>query len=201
MGKTPKDETDPSQPAEDDATLWERLAGTVSPLRKRPPPAGPVPQGPPKQTPERKASAGADSAPPAPQPLPRKPPPAPPAPSSVALDRGTARKLAKGRLTVEARLDLHGMRQQNAHAALRGFLTDAQAKGLRHVLVITGKGTAKASSDAENFSMEDRRGVLRQQVPGWLAAPDLAPLVVSFSEAPQRLGGAGALYVRLRKLR
>ena len=80
------------------------------------------------------------------------------------------------------------MRQRDAHAALRRFLKAAHGKGLRHVLVITGKGAE-----------EDERGVLRQAVPHWLAAPDLASLVVSYSAAPRRLGGEGALYVRLRK--
>jgi DNA-nicking Smr family endonuclease len=65
------------------------------------------------------------------------------------------------------------------------------------VLVITGKG---AEPDARRtYYDEDARGVLRQAVPHWLAAPDLAPLIVSYAEAPRRLGGEGALYVRLRK--
>jgi DNA-nicking Smr family endonuclease len=100
-------------------------------------------------------------------------------------------------LAVEARLDLHGMRQRDAHAALRRFLKVAQGKGFRHVLVITGKGAEPGA--AKSFYEEDERGVLRQAVPHWLAAPDLASLVVSYSAAPRRLGGEGALYVRLRK--
>ena len=90
------------------------------------------------------------------------------------------------------------MKQREAHAALRRFLKSAQGKGYRHVLVITGKG---AVTDARrSFYEEDERGVLRQAVPHWLAAPDLAHVVVSFSPAPRRLGGEGALYVRLRRL-
>ena len=57
------------------------------------------------------------------------------------------------------------------------------------------------AADARSFYAEDARGVLRQAVPHWLAAPDLAHVVVSFSPAPRRLGGDGALYVRLRKPR
>jgi DNA-nicking Smr family endonuclease len=112
------------------------------------------------------------------------------------LDRQTARQLERGRLAVEARLDLHGMRQREAHAALRGFLKSAQGKGYRHVLVITGKG---APGESKSFYEDDARGVLRQAVPHWLSQPDLAQVVVSFSAAPRRLGGEGALYVRLRK--
>jgi DNA-nicking Smr family endonuclease len=114
------------------------------------------------------------------------------------LDRQTVRQLERGRLAVEARLDLHGMRQRDAHAALRRFLKAAHGKGFRHVLVITGKGTDPETR--RSFYEEDERGVLRQAVPHWLAAPDLASLVVSYSAAPRRLGGEGALYVRLRKL-
>jgi DNA-nicking Smr family endonuclease len=107
--------------------------------------------------------------------------------------------LEKGRLAVEARLDLHGMRQRDAHAALRRFLKSAQGKGYRHVLVITGKGAT--FDESKSFYEEDERGVLRQAVPHWLAAPDLAQVIVSYSEAPRRLGGEGALYVRLRRPR
>jgi DNA-nicking Smr family endonuclease len=89
------------------------------------------------------------------------------------------------------------MRAAEAHAALRRFLKSAQAKGQRHVLVITGKGAPPEES--KSFFQEAERGVLRQSVPHWLGLPDLAPLVVSFSSAPRRLGGAGALYVRLRR--
>src|SRR5665648_372143 len=124
---------------------------------------------------------------------------APPAlsPTASGLDRQTARKLDKGRLMVEARLDLHGMRQRDAHAALRKFLKWAQSQDYRHVLVITGKGSLR--DESRSFYEDEARGVLRQAVPRWLALPDLAPLIVSYSEAPQRLGGGGALYVRLRK--
>ena len=113
--------------------------------------------------------------------------------------RQTARQLERGKLPVEARLDLHGMRQREAHAALRRFLKAAQGQGYRHVLVITGKGAA--ADTTRPFYQSEERGVLRQAVPHWLAQPDLAHVVVSFSEAPRRLGGEGALYVRLRKAR
>jgi DNA-nicking Smr family endonuclease len=113
------------------------------------------------------------------------------------LDRQTSRQLKKGRLEVEARLDLHGLRQRDAHAQLKRFLKTAQARGLKHVLVITGKGADQAVS--RSFYEEEERGVLRNAVPHWLAESEFASLVVSFSPAPRRLGGDGALYVRLRK--
>jgi DNA-nicking Smr family endonuclease len=178
---------------ESDAALWERVVKTAKPLGKRKPtatpePAKPSPQRPVKDTrPPRQVPA---TAPAKPTRLPR----------GEALDRGTARKLERGRLPVEGRLDLHGMRQRDAHAALRRFLKTAQGKGFRHVLVITGKGAA-ADRRRSFYDEGDERGVLRQAVPHWLSQPDLAHVVISFSEAPRRLGGEGALYVRLRRPR
>jgi DNA-nicking Smr family endonuclease len=179
---------------ETDAELWARVARSARPLRKGR--AAATPGAAPK--PRSKLQAKEPSASPV-KPAPK--PVAKPAPTArgEALDRQTARQLETGKLPVEARLDLHGMRQRDAHAALRRFLKSAQGKGYRHVLVITGKG---AQADASRpFYEADERGVLRQAVPHWLAAPDLAQVVVSYSEAPRRLGGEGALYVRLRKSR
>ena len=179
---------------DEDAALWDKIAGSASPLKGRD-----------KLPPRDKSHAApAKRATPEPQPQAVAPPPAPaakraPPARATPLDRQTSRQLEKGRLEVEARLDLHGMRQRDAHAQLRRFLKTAQGRGLRHVLVITGKGSPRAVPS--NFYEDEPHGVLRQAVPHWLAQGDLAPLIVSFSEAPRRLGGEGALYVRLRKFR
>jgi DNA-nicking Smr family endonuclease len=184
------------QKDDSDAELWARIARSAAPLKSkkknRVTPAVPLPPVKPS-LPKKNSAAQA-----APKPA-AKPPAkvAPPPPRDGALDRTTARKLETGRLAVEARLDLHGMRQREAHAALKRFLKFAQGKGYRHVLVITGKGAEQ--EPRASFYEEDERGVLRSAVPHWLGASELAPLVVSFSEAPRRLGGHGALYVRLRK--
>jgi DNA-nicking Smr family endonuclease len=172
-----------------DAELWARVAKSAKPLAKRkttrvPEHSKPSPERPVKETPPRPARA-------------KLAPKAAAVVRGEALDRETARKLERGRLGLEARLDLHGMRQRDAHVALRRFLKSAQGKGYRHVLVITGKGGEL--DPRRSFYEEDERGVLRQAVPHWLAAPDLAAVVVSYSEAPRRLGGEGALYVRLRR--
>lgn len=109
------------------------------------------------------------------------------------------RKLARDAELIDARLDLHGMRQREAHGALKRFLLACHTRGDRHVLVITGKGApAESGIPASHFAAQER-GVLRRLVPQWLADPDLRGLVVSYAAASVRHGGDGALYVRLRK--
>jgi DNA-nicking Smr family endonuclease len=94
--------------------------------------------------------------------------------------------MALGLEAAGARIDLHGLNQTGAHAALIAFVEDAAAQGLRGVLVITGKGT-----------LGD--GVLRRRVPEWLAERPLRPLIAGISEAHRRHGGSGALYVALKR--
>jgi DNA-nicking Smr family endonuclease len=181
---------------DDDEALWKKVAGTASPLKRGrdavvPPKPAKVTAPAPKAKPQRPSPVIAPVAKPTPRPA--------HVPRAAPLDRQTSRQLDKGKLEVEARLDLHGMRQRDAHAQLRRFLKTAQARGLKHVLVITGKGAEQAA--AKSFYEEDERGVLRNAVPHWLSGPEFATLVVSYSQAPRRLGGGGALYVRLRRAR
>jgi len=180
------------QDSDNDIDLWTRVVESARPLKKRTVPQPPEPAAPPRP---RKVAKVPE--PPRPTPAPKAPPKPAPIVRGEPLDRQTARKLEGGRLPVEAKLDLHGMRQRDAHAELKRFLKSAQGKSYRHVLVITGKGAV--ANTRRSFYAEDARGVLRQAVPHWLAAPDLAHVVVSFSPAPRRLGGDGALYVRLRR--
>jgi DNA-nicking Smr family endonuclease len=180
---------------DDDAALWAKVAGTASPLKRG--------RDAPAPKPAKIAAPAAKARPPKAQqpaqPAPKSAPKPAHVPRAAPLDRQTSRQLDKGRLEVEARLDLHGMRQRDAHAQLRRFLKTAQARGLKHVLVITGKGAEQAAN--RSFYEEDERGVLRNAVPHWLSGPDFATLVVSYSPAPRRLGGEGALYVRVRRPR
>ena len=119
------------------------------------------------------------------------------------LDRRKARKIGSGKIDIEARIDLHGMRQNQAHAALRRFLLQAHANDRRWVLVITGKGGAARRSlsepDYADMHTATEPGVLRRNVPHWLAEPELRVIVVSYTAAAARHGGEGALYVQLRK--
>jgi DNA-nicking Smr family endonuclease len=116
------------------------------------------------------------------------------------LDRRQMRRIAAGKTDIDASIDLHGLRQAEAHARLRAFLASACAAGLKTVLVITGKG-AEAERPAPLLSAmgEGQRGVLRRNVPHWLAQPELSHIVLSYGAAATRHGGAGAFYVRLRK--
>lgn len=110
------------------------------------------------------------------------------------------RKISRGREEIEARLDLHGMRQVEAHIALRRFLVSCYEKGHRTVLVITGKGAPGRQRDDEHgFLGRPETGVLRRNVPMWLAEPQLRQIVVSFTSAAVHHGGDGALYIHLRR--
>ena len=140
---------------ETDAELWARVARSARPLKKGRAATAPVAA--PKPRPKPTAKEPAPAAKPAPKPVPKRAQAA----RGEALDRQTARKLEGGRLAVEARLDLHGMRQKDAHAALRRFLKTAQGKGYRHVLVITGKG-----APADEFEAVLSGGRARRAAPG-----------------------------------
>jgi DNA-nicking Smr family endonuclease len=100
-------------------------------------------------------------------------------------------------LSVDASIDLHGLTQTLAHRRLFAFLKETRAHGARTVLVITGKG--RPGEPAAFGAYE--RGVLRRVVPEWLGSVEFRPLVAGYSEAGRRHGGAGAIYVRLRRLR
>jgi DNA-nicking Smr family endonuclease len=119
------------------------------------------------------------------------PPPAAALPPLVVdrfagIDRASAERLKRGRHKVEARLDLHGMTQDEAHRALLGFIRAARAAGNRCVLVVTGRGRIGG-------------GVLKSAVPRWLDEPAFRPHLLAVATAQPRDGGGGALYVMLRR--
>ncbi len=127
-----------------------------------------------------------------------QPPSVPATPPVSGLERRERVALRRGSRRVEAVLDLHGMRQAEAQGALIRFLQQCRTMDRGIVLIITGKGGVGVPEHGP-FGAGDERGVLRRQVPHWLRAPDLRPFVVGFEEASLRDGGAGALYVRLRR--
>lgn len=104
------------------------------------------------------------------------------------LEKPVKRKLSRGHLALEARIDLHGLIQSEAHGMLLDFLIRAHERGLRHVLVITGKGSSLGSE-----------GALKRAVPLWFAMPEFRFLISSYEPAARQHGGEGALYVRLSR--
>jgi DNA-nicking Smr family endonuclease len=197
----------PTLPGED-AELWRLTSATVEPLR------GAKPRVPDVAAPDvtvRPPGTASDTTKrhDPPDRLPSAPPaPAPPRPGRslppplATFERRKGRRIAAGKISIEARLDLHGLRQSDAHSRLRRFLHQCVADGCSTVLVITGKGGPEAANTHRPFSEDAERpgrGVLRRMVPLWLAEADLRSLVASFRSAGVRHGGEGALYVQLRK--
>ena len=164
----------------DELRLWRTVASTIEPFAGRAAPA------PPAEAPKAPTvKAGSPPAPVVPRPHPA------PAPRRTAgvphlIEPNRERRIMLGREAIGARLDLHGMDQEQARAQLTGFLARAQAEGHRAVLVITGRGRAGG-------------GVLRRRVPDWLGEAPLRALVAGISVAHRRHGGEGAFYVALKR--
>jgi DNA-nicking Smr family endonuclease len=168
--------------SDDERALWRGIARGVTPLRRS---AG-APLG------VAADQVKAEMPPPA-QSVPKERAHAKQPPALARFDRRLRQRVARGRTAIDARLDLHGMTQQRAHAALLHFLAQAQAQDAKLVLVVTGKGIGGDASSASE------RGVLRRQVPLWLSLPEFRRFIVSFEPAHTSHGGEGALYLRLRR--
>jgi DNA-nicking Smr family endonuclease len=185
----------------EDLRLWAVVSSTVRPLKPAPKPSLPLVAR--DSAAKDRRVAAAEAAPNAkttkakhtathPHPAATRPAlptrgregPMPPA----DVDANLHRRLARGRESLAARIDLHGMTQDAARAALAGFIRRSVDDGWRAVLVITGKGV---SGD----------GVLRRRVPDWLAESPIREHVAGVSEAHRRHGGEGALYVALKRKR
>src|SRR4051794_21368455 len=127
-----------------------------------------------------------------------EPPPSAPAarsarprlPPLAPLDRKVKTALRRGARSVNAAINLHGLRQEQAHGALLAFLRRSQAVGHTVVLVVTGKGAS--GPDGDGF---EERGILRRVVPHWLAPARRAPA------RPRLRGGCAAARRRRRALR
>ncbi len=168
------------RPRADETELWQWATRDAKPLRAR----------------NARAPSAKPRAEPKPVPYPVMPAPAPRSVlpelshgTAPGVDRRTAERLHRGRMEIDGRIDLHGMTQDEAHAALAKFMDRADARGWRCVLVITGKGTRPGG------------GVLRAAVPRWLNLPPHRTRILSFGAARPKDGGEGALYVLLRRRR
>ena len=115
------------------------------------------------------------------------------------VDRRTAERLRRGQLQIEARIDLHGMTEAQAHAAFDAFILASYRAERRVLLVITGKG--KASDDAERRTDSRPTGIIRRALPGWINQSAIRPLVLAFTRAQPRDGGDGAVYILLKRVR
>jgi len=113
------------------------------------------------------------------------------------VNGATQDRLKRGLMEPDARIDLHGMTQLAAHRTLFAWMTTAHQRGHRLVLVVTGKGNPRKDEDAT--WMTSPHGVLKQMVPRWLKEPELAAMIAAVQPAHTKHGGAGALYVYLRK--
>ena len=198
--KNPRSAHPPGGLSPEDQRLWRHVSGQAAPLSGRDSlrsklddlldevsAAGPLRHPPaPKQ---RKVAAAAVALPPV-APARRKAPEPLSHGSRDGLDGRKADRLRRGKLPIEATLDLHGLRQAEAHRRLERFLADCHVAGKRCVLVVTGKGLRK-----------EEGGVLRAAVPLWLNEAPNRSRVLSFDYAQQKHGGTGALYVLLRRQR
>lgn len=113
-------------------------------------------------------------------------------------DRSAEKRVRRGRVEIDARIDLHGLTQDQALSSLRHFLSMAHASGYRTVLVITGKGLKAREREAQPWEYPDEPGVLRRKLGEWLGMPEFKPLVSGYAAAHARHGGSGAFYVTLR---
>jgi DNA-nicking Smr family endonuclease len=166
---------------DDERDLWGAFSKAVKPLKKRlaaKAHASKTDASPGPARVEKTAKKAAVVAAAPVLPAPKNPPPL------ASLGRREKAKVARGKVEIGGRLDLHGHTQAEAHSALIAFLRSSAARDKRTVLIITGKS-----------------GVLRRQVPLWLALPDLRELIVGFETAAITHGGEGALYVRVRRAR
>lgn len=191
---------------EDDRAVWDRVARTARRLQPFPDPAPDTRQAP-------VADPQAPKAPRRPFPTPAKIAPSrSPAPgirldlarpleqaladAPVRMDAGLHKRMVRGKLNPETRIDLHGMTRAQAQSALTGFLISAHARGVRLVLVITGKGREAVDSPGP---IPHRHGALRHDLPHWVQSGALRSIVLELRPAHRSHGGGGAFYLYLRR--
>jgi DNA-nicking Smr family endonuclease len=179
-----------------DHHLWTEVKKTVRPMRPEPPPPEPVEaKAEPlvaavrERKPRNKTAVTAPAAPPLILP--------PQMPAGKIIEPKLRRKVSRGRIEIDATLDLHGMRQEEARTALHRFIKARVNRGDRTILVITGKGIKKLDDHGARLI---ERGVLRHMLPVWLSEPSLSPMIAGWDTSAQQHGGEGAFYVRLRRM-
>jgi DNA-nicking Smr family endonuclease len=118
-------------------------------------------------------------------------------PLQNTLDAGWDRKLARGVVAPDATIDLHGYTLSAAHGQLDAELGHAIARHARLILLVTGRPPPPGRSRLDN----PMRGVIRASIGDWLHQSRHASHIAAVRNAHPRHGGAGALYVILRRVR
>ena len=185
----------------EERALWSRVAKSVKPISEdrlrsledaEPSPPARSKPGTPK--PMDTAARAYDT----PLPTPPKPRPVAPYDPPTPHNRSGEKRVRRGRLEIDGRIDLHGLTQDQALRSLRHFLQMAHAGGYRTVLVITGKGFKSRERDTAPWEAVEEPGVLRRKLPEWLGLPEFSQYVSGFAKSHTRHGGSGAFYVTLR---
>ncbi|GHD39725.1 hypothetical protein GCM10017083_01980 [Thalassobaculum fulvum] len=214
------------RPSPDELELFGRVVSDAEPLKLRrrgrrvaaveaePEPAAAETPPPAKASARKRGRIPADPPPPPPSPAPTAPPPAALQAhahgAAPGIDRRSQLRLKRGQFPIEARIDLHGLSRERAHAGLNAFLARQAALGRRCVLVITGKGRPdrqrpdwqRPDWPRSDWGSEEREiGVIRRALPGWLGDHPNKDRVLAYAPAQPQDGGAGAWYVLLRRRR
>jgi DNA-nicking Smr family endonuclease len=179
--------------SDEELALWAHVAQSVKPLpgRRMPhyenPAAHAVVAAAPQEV--MTMEAVASGRPSIKSPLPKVSAPKP----LATMERRLRQRVTRGQAPIHGIIDLHGMRQEEAHRALLSFIQRKHHEGASVVMVITGKGSM--SSDGSE------RGILKRMVPHWLSDPGLRRCVIGYEDAAHHHGGTGALYVRIRRIK
>ncbi|WP_033074634.1 Smr/MutS family protein [Sphingopyxis sp. MWB1] len=188
----------PRRLAPDEAALWKKVAATVDPLPGRVPPAAPT--APPTVKPPSPVAKGAPAAAPA---LRRLPPATLPPPRRIhgqaTLDSHWDRRLRKGQVRPDISIDLHGHSLASAQALLDEAIARALLRGARVLLVVAGRLRPGADRLPAMHGERRPRGAIRASLADWLAASPHADQIVALRPAHISHGGAGAVYVILRR--
>jgi DNA-nicking Smr family endonuclease len=174
------------KPPDNDDPDWEAALKGVKPLKK--PGTSAALSSPPRRTPVLNLRPREAVAPAIPRGQHEK--------SGRQIDKGTAKRLQRGKINVEGRLDLHGLTRDQAHKKLNDFVVRAAASDKRCVLVVTGRGELPNPDGTP-----PKRGAIRREFPHWLDQAPLKHLVLKAISARSEDGGAGAFYLYLRRNR
>ncbi|MFO1243193.1 MAG: Smr/MutS family protein [Rickettsiales bacterium] len=168
-------QTVPRTLSKEEMAIWHHIAEQITPIKKKPRRE----EEPPKLIKAKRPARPAEDQTPFALPVHKGNPP------KDKIDQNMLARIKDGRQRPEGRIDLHGMTEDQAYIHLKSALALAYENNARVVLVITGKG-------------KGGEGLLKRRVPYWLD-DDCAALITAYQTALQKDGGAGALYVTLRR--